>query len=59
MAPLFAGGAGFDGWPGGWAGLGPVSCLVTSEAGAWRVTSHTGGIDGPKGLNFFLGSCSE
>ena len=41
--PLFAGGAGFGGWPGVWAGLSPVSCLVTSEAGAWRVRSHTGG----------------
>ena len=37
--PLFAGGAGFGGWPGVWAGLSPVSCLVTSEAGAWRVRS--------------------
>ena len=33
-APLFAGGAGFGGWPGIWAELSPVSCLVTSEAGA-------------------------
>ena len=41
--PLFAGGAGFGGWPGVWAGLRPVSRLVTSEAGAWRVRSHMSG----------------
>ena len=43
MAPLFAGGAGFGGWPGIWAGPSPVSRLVTSEAGPWRVRSHKGG----------------
>jgi len=41
--PMFAGGAGFGGWPGVWAEFGPVSHLVTSKAGAWKVRSHTGG----------------
>jgi len=43
VALLFEGGAGFGGWPGVGAGLRPVSRLVTSEAGAWRVRSHTAG----------------
>ena len=45
VAPLFAGGAGFGGWLGVWAGLSPVSRLATSETEAWRVRSHT---DGPR-----------
>ena len=44
VAPLFAGGAAFGGWPGVGAGLSPVSHLVTSEAGAWRVRSYTAGL---------------
>ena len=43
VSEVFAGGAGFGGWPGIWTGLSPVSRLVTSEAGAWRVRSHTVG----------------
>ena len=31
-------------WPGVGAGLSPVSHLVTSEAGAWRVRSYTAGL---------------
>ena len=42
--PLFVGRAGFGGWPGVWAGLSPVSHLVTSEAGAWMVRSYMGGL---------------
>ena len=56
MAPLFAGGAGFGGWLGVWAGLSPVSHLVTSETGAEsQVPYRWAEVDGPKGLNFFLG----
>lgn len=57
MAPLFIGGAGFGGWLGILARPSPVSGLVISKVGAWRVRSHMGGaeVDGPKGLNFFLG----
>ena len=43
VSEVFAGGAGVGGWPGIWTGLSPVSRLVTSEAGAWRVRSHTVG----------------
>ena len=61
VAPLFAGGAGFGGWPGVGAGLSPVSHLVTSEAGAWRVRSHKGRprLMGQRGLIFSLDSCSK
>ena len=31
-------------WWVAWAGLSPVSHLVTFEAGAWRVRSHMGGL---------------
>ena len=60
-APLFADGAGFGGWLGVWARLSPVSHLVTSETGAWRVRSHTGGLRliGQRGWIFFLDSCNK
>ena len=33
-----------------------MSCLVTSEAGTWRVVSYGWAeVDGPKGLIFSLG----
>ena len=54
MAPLFIGGAGFGGWLGIWARLSPVSRLVISKVGAWRVRSHTGGPRlMAKGVEFF------
>ena len=54
--PIVCSWAGFGGRPGVWAGLSPVSRLVTSEAGTWRVVSYGWAeVDGPKGLNFFLG----
>ena len=42
-SPTVGRGAGFGGWPGVGAGLHPVSLLVTSEAGSWRVRSRTAG----------------
>ena len=56
MAPLFIGGAGFGGWLGIWETLSPVSCLVISKVGAWRVRSHMGGPRlTAKGVEFFFG----